>query len=90
MMKKILVVLAVLLLLGVVASAQQYPVTVIDDRGIEITINSQPNRIVVAGIPVYTQIMMEISSWKTFRLEFIQLNTPKSDIFPIPVTMLQS
>ncbi len=62
MMKRILAVLAVLMLLGLVASAQQYPITVIDDRGIEVTINSQPNRIVVAGIPLYTEILIDLGA----------------------------
>jgi iron complex transport system substrate-binding protein len=54
--------LVVLALLGLVASAQQYPVTVIDDRGLEVTINSQPNRIVVAGIPLYTEILIDLGA----------------------------
>jgi len=61
-MKRILAVLAVLMLLGVVASAQQYPVTVIDDRGNAVTINSQPNRVVVAGIPLYTEILIDLGA----------------------------
>jgi len=51
-----------LLLFGLVVAAQQYPVTVIDDRGLEVTINSQPNRIVVAGIPLYTEIMIDLGA----------------------------
>jgi len=62
MMKRILAVLAVLMLLGVIASAQQYPITVTDNRGIEVTINSQPNRIVVAGIPLYTEILIDLGA----------------------------
>ncbi len=60
--KGVWALVVVLVLLGGVASAQQYPVTVIDDRGIEVTINSQPNRIVVAGIPLYTQIMIDLGA----------------------------
>jgi len=55
-------VLAVLMLLGLIASAQQYPVTVVDDRGREVTIESQPNRIVVAGIPLYTEILIGLGA----------------------------
>jgi iron complex transport system substrate-binding protein len=62
MLKRVLVVLAVLMLLGLIASAQQYPVTVVDDRGLEITIESQPNRIVVAGIPLYTEILVGLGA----------------------------
>ncbi len=54
--------LVVLALLGLVASAQQYPVTVIDDRGLEIRIEQQPNRIVVAGIPLYTEIVIDLGA----------------------------
>jgi iron complex transport system substrate-binding protein len=54
--------LVVLLLLGLVATAQQYPVTVIDNRGLEIRIEQQPNRIVVAGIPLYTEIMVDLGA----------------------------
>ncbi|MCK4391439.1 ABC transporter substrate-binding protein [Candidatus Bipolaricaulota bacterium] len=62
MMKRVLAVLAVLVLCGVIASAQQYPVIVIDDRGLEITIEQQPIRIVVAGIPLYTEILIDLGA----------------------------
>ena len=62
MPKRVLVVLAVLMLLGLIASAQQYPVTVVDNRGREVTIESQPNRIVVAGIPLYTEILIDLGA----------------------------
>jgi len=62
MLKRVLVVLAVLMLLGLIAAAQQYPVTVIDDRGLEVTIESQPNRIVVAGIPLYSEILIDLGA----------------------------
>jgi len=52
----------VLVLLGVVVVAQQYPVTVIDNRGQEITIASLPNRIIVAGIPLYTEILIDLGA----------------------------
>ena len=55
-------VLVVLVLLGLVASAQPYPVTVVDDRGRDITIEQQPNRIVVAGIPLYTEILIDLGA----------------------------
>jgi len=54
--------LVVVLLLGLVAVAQQYPVTLIDNRGLEIRIEQQPNRIVVAGIPLYTEIMVDLGA----------------------------
>jgi iron complex transport system substrate-binding protein len=60
--KGVWALLVVLALLGLVATAQQYPVTVIDDRGTEITISSQPNRIVVAGIPLYTEIIIDLGA----------------------------
>jgi len=52
--------LIVVLLLGLILAAQQYPVTVIDDRGLEIRIERQPSRIVVAGIPLYTEILIDL------------------------------
>lgn len=54
------VLLSMVLLLGLVAAAQQYPVTVIDNRGLEIGIEQRPNRIVVAGIPLFTEIMVDL------------------------------
>jgi len=51
-----------LVLVGLVAAAQQYPVTVIDDRGFEIRIEQQPIRIVVAGIPLYTEIVIDLEA----------------------------
>jgi len=60
--KGVWALVAVLVLAGLVASAQQYPVTVVDDRGVEVTINSQPNRIVVAGPPLYTEIMIDLGA----------------------------
>jgi len=60
--KGVWALVAVLVLVGLVAAAQQYPVTVIDDRGLEVTINSEPNRIVVGGIPLYTQIIIDLGS----------------------------
>ena len=60
--KGIWALLVVVLLLGLAAIAQQYPVTVIDNRGLEIRIEQQPNRIVVAGIPLYTEIMVDLGA----------------------------
>ena len=54
-------VLVVLVLLGLLASAQQYPVTVIDDREQEITIAASPRRIVVV-LPLYAQILCDIGA----------------------------
>jgi len=60
--KGVWALLVVLVLLGLVAAAQQYPVTVVDDRGLEITLEQQPNRIVVAGIPLYTEIVIDLEA----------------------------
>jgi iron complex transport system substrate-binding protein len=57
---RICAVFVLAVLIGLVAAAQQYPVTVIDDRGLEIRIEQQPNRIVVAGIPLYTEIVIDL------------------------------
>ena len=53
---------AVLVLVGLVAAAQQYPLTVTDDRGLAIKIEQQPNRVVVAGIPLYTEILIDLGA----------------------------
>lgn len=42
--------------------AQQFPVTVVDDRGREITIPARPERIVVAGVPLYTEVLVDIGA----------------------------
>jgi len=60
--KGVWVLLVALVLVGLVAAAQQYPVTVIDDRGFEIRIEQQPIRIVVAGIPLYTEIVIDLEA----------------------------
>lgn len=60
--KGVWALVGVLVLFGLVAAAQQYPVTVIDDRGLEIRIEQQPNRIVVAGIPLYTEIVIDLGA----------------------------
>ena len=62
MQKVLWAMLGLLVLAGVLVSAAQYPVTVTDDRGQEITIKSQPNRIIVAGIPLYTEIIRDLGA----------------------------
>jgi len=62
--------LAVALLVGLIAllggmlltQAQEFPVKVIDDRGREITIPERPERIVVAGMPLYAEILVDIGA----------------------------
>lgn len=58
--KLLLAVVVALTALGLVATAQSFPVTVIDDRGLEITIDSQPTRVIIAGIPLYTEIVIDL------------------------------
>lgn len=41
---------------------QGYPVTVKDNRGLPITIKQRPKRIVVAGTPLYTQIIEDLKA----------------------------
>jgi len=45
-----------------VALASGFPVTVVDDRGQEITISEWPERIVVAGTTLYTEILLDIGA----------------------------
>lgn len=55
--------LVALLLVGlVVPSLADYPVKVTDDRGKEITIPKRPERIVVAGTPLYTEILIDLGA----------------------------
>ncbi len=42
--------------------AQEFPVTVVDDRGKEITIAERPERIVVAGPTLYIEILLDIGA----------------------------
>jgi len=62
MMKRLCVALVVLLLVGLLGLAQQFPVTVVDDRGVEITIEQEPERIIVAGISLYTDILIDLGA----------------------------
>ncbi len=58
-----LVGLLVLLVVGLVwPSLADYPVKVTDDRGKEITIAKRPERIVVAGTPLYTEILIDLGA----------------------------
>lgn len=58
-----LVGLLVLLVVGLVwPSLADYPVKVTDDRGKEITITKRPERIVVAGTPLYTEILIDLGA----------------------------
>ncbi len=55
-------VVAGALALCVMALANGFPVTVVDDRGQEITIPERPERIVVAGTTLYTEILLDIGA----------------------------
>ncbi len=57
------VALFVLVTVGLVwPSLADYPVKVTDDRGKEITIPKRPERIVVAGTPLYTEILIDLGA----------------------------
>ena len=62
MMKRLCVALVILFLVGLLGLAQQFPVTVVDDRGVEITIEQEPERIIVAGISLYTDILIDLGA----------------------------
>lgn len=49
-----------ILVLAVGTLASDFPITVVDDRGMEIVIPALPERVVVAGIPLYTEIMIAL------------------------------
>ncbi len=58
-----LVGLVALLFVGIVVpSLADYPVTITDDRGKQITIPKRPERIVVAGTPLYTEILIDLGA----------------------------
>jgi iron complex transport system substrate-binding protein len=58
-----LVGLVALVLVGIVVpSLADYPVTITDDRGKQITIPKRPERIVVAGTPLYTEILIDLGA----------------------------
>lgn len=59
---KFLGVVALLLVGLVVPSWADYPVKVTDDRGKEITIPKRPERIIVAGTPLYTEILIDLGA----------------------------
>lgn len=58
-MKGSAVIVVVVGLLGLVAWAQTYPVSVVDDRGMQITIASCPERIISIGA-LYTEILIDL------------------------------
>lgn len=60
-MKISAVIVVVVGLLGLVAWAQTYPVSVVDDRGIQITIASRPERIISIGA-LYTEILIDLGA----------------------------
>lgn len=59
------IALLTVLFVGMIAGLalpQDYPVTLIDDRGQEITISERPERIVIAGTTLYTEILIDIGA----------------------------
>jgi ABC-type Fe3+-hydroxamate transport system substrate-binding protein len=59
---KVVAVFALVLVGLVWPSLADYPVTVTDDRGKAITIPKRPERIVVAGTPLYTEILIDLGA----------------------------
>jgi len=53
------VAFTVVVVVGFVAWSQTYPVTVVDDRGIEITIANRPERIISIGA-LYTEFLIDL------------------------------
>lgn len=50
-------------LLSQVGIAQGFPVTLVDDRGQEVVIAEEPSRVVVAGVALYSQILIDIGAF---------------------------
>ena len=62
-MKRITAFVAIALMLcAPLLLAQDYPVTVTDDRGVEVTIDAPPSRIIVTGTPLYSQIIIDLGA----------------------------
>lgn len=51
---------ALLAFLAVSLVASAFPVEVVDDRGKTILIAQEPGRIVVAGIPLYAEVLLDL------------------------------
>lgn len=62
--------------------AAQYPVTIVDDRGKQIIVNRKPQRLVVAGIPLYTEIIIDFGAGNRL------VAVPTSPANPLSVTRL--
>ena len=62
MIKRAWVALVVVFLFGLSGLAQHFPVTVVDSRGVEITIEQEPERIIVAGSSHYTEILIDLGA----------------------------
>lgn len=60
-LRTLLAILVGLGTLAALAGAQQFPVTVIDDRGLEIVIPARPERIVAIGA-LYVEILLDIGA----------------------------
>lgn len=58
--RKVALLLALVACAGFLAQAAEFPVTVVDDRGQEITIPASPARVVVAGTPLYSEILVAL------------------------------
>ncbi len=58
---KSVVAFTVVAMVGFIAWSQTYPVTVVDDRGIEITIANRPERIISIGA-LYTEVLIDLDA----------------------------
>jgi iron complex transport system substrate-binding protein len=59
-MRKAALLLTLVACAGFLAQAAEFPVTVVDDRGQEIAIPAAPARVVVAGTPLYSEILVAL------------------------------
>lgn len=60
--KTVILLMLLVVILSAITIAHNLPITVVDDRGHEITIEKIPQRIVVAGTPLYTEILLDIGA----------------------------
>ncbi|MCD5417683.1 ABC transporter substrate-binding protein [Candidatus Bipolaricaulota bacterium] len=75
MQKKVLTVLILLALLVIPALAQQYPVTVVDDRGVAVTIEARPTRVITIGA-LYAEIAVALGGLDRLIAVAVSANNP--------------
>lgn len=58
----LLIILGITTFIGFMGTATEFPLTVVDDRNKQITIEAVPQTIVVAGVPLYVEILCDLDT----------------------------